>query len=316
MLTEVRASKSGKVSQRAMKSRPLFLTGAICLLISAVAPVLVAGDTETGNPTSSAPALSNNAVSVSTTHPYPRNVSDVVKLVKSGTDEAVVLAFIDNSPLAFQPSATDIIRLRDEGVSSKVIVSMLKHEVQPPPQPQWAAAPQAVPQSVSAPVEAAPQPEAQNTTETTPNTTVIYSGSQPYYYGTYPYYSWYWWYWPYPYYYSSYYYHGHYPYYRYGHYPGHYPGYGPGHGPGYGSGHPSGGHPSPWSPAVSHSSSPRSFAAGVNVGGAVHSASFAGRATFGGAASFGGGAHVGGGARFGGGGGFGGGHGGGGFGHR
>src|ERR1700754_2471938 len=52
---------------------------------------------------------------------YSGRIDEVVALSQSGVDQSVVLSFIDTSPGPFQPSASEIIRLRDAGVSPQVI---------------------------------------------------------------------------------------------------------------------------------------------------------------------------------------------------
>ena len=109
--------------------------------------------------------------------PYSGTVGEVVKLAQSGVDESVVLAYVKNSPQAFNPGADEIIRLRDAGISSQVLTAMLQRggelrqqavaaaaaapQPMPPMQPPSTAgyategAPQAYP-TYSAPDESAP----------------------------------------------------------------------------------------------------------------------------------------------------------------
>jgi len=53
-------------------------------------------------------------------------LAEIIKLIQSGVDESVVLAFIDNTTTPFDPSADDILYLNDLGVSSKVITALLR----------------------------------------------------------------------------------------------------------------------------------------------------------------------------------------------
>src|SRR5579864_6324890 len=57
---------------------------------------------------------------------YSGGIDDVVKLAHSGVDESVVLSYVKNSPGPFNPSADEIIKLRDNGISPVVISSMLE----------------------------------------------------------------------------------------------------------------------------------------------------------------------------------------------
>jgi hypothetical protein len=54
-------------------------------------------------------------------------LQEIVRMVQSGTDTNVVLSFIENSPIAYSPSADDIIRLHNLGVPSPVIIALLRH---------------------------------------------------------------------------------------------------------------------------------------------------------------------------------------------
>src|SRR5262245_26534026 len=59
--------------------------------------------------------------------PLSGDLNEVMKLARAGVDEAVMLSYVQNSPVANQPSADDILRLRQAGVSSKVISAILQH---------------------------------------------------------------------------------------------------------------------------------------------------------------------------------------------
>src|SRR5262249_39735257 len=52
-------------------------------------------------------------------------LDEVVKLTKAGVDESVILAFVQNSSVAYHPSAQEIIKLRELGISSAVITALL-----------------------------------------------------------------------------------------------------------------------------------------------------------------------------------------------
>lgn len=53
-------------------------------------------------------------------------LEDVVKLTKAGVDESVVFAFIESSSVAYRPSAPEILKLRELGISSPVIGALLR----------------------------------------------------------------------------------------------------------------------------------------------------------------------------------------------
>jgi hypothetical protein len=122
-----------------------------------------------------------------TIEPAPQTTSpgidEVIKLAKSGVDEAILVSFIENSPVAYDPSAQEILYLTDIGVSSRIISAMLKHgrqlrdqqaqnapqvaQSEPAPAPaaepvasaQVVSAPEAPPTTVEQPVESAPAVE-------------------------------------------------------------------------------------------------------------------------------------------------------------
>lgn len=134
---------------------------------------------------------------------FSGRINDVVSLTKSGVDESVVLSFIKASPGPFEPSADEIIKLRDEGISSQVITAMLQRGGELRDQAAAAAASSAQ-AAAQAPVitEGAPPSGSESApvpTETPPATysddtgsTVTYIGGgypYPYYYPYYPYYS-------------------------------------------------------------------------------------------------------------------------------
>lgn len=54
-------------------------------------------------------------------------LDEIVKLSKAKVDESVILAFIENSETAYNPTAQDIIQLRELEVSSQVITAVMRH---------------------------------------------------------------------------------------------------------------------------------------------------------------------------------------------
>jgi hypothetical protein len=55
---------------------------------------------------------------------------DLIALAKSGVDEEVVKAYIENSATPFALTSADIVTLKDLGLSSKLIIEALKHDQQ------------------------------------------------------------------------------------------------------------------------------------------------------------------------------------------
>ena len=76
---------------------------------------------------------------------FSAGVSEILKMVDAKVEGSVILAYIESSPTAYNPSASEIIMLKDRGVPSEVIAGMLKHgselrnramaSAPPPPQP-------------------------------------------------------------------------------------------------------------------------------------------------------------------------------------
>jgi hypothetical protein len=56
-----------------------------------------------------------------------KGVADLVKLVKAGTDEEIILTYIDASPIPYAYTAEDIVYLKEMGVTPKVIAAAINH---------------------------------------------------------------------------------------------------------------------------------------------------------------------------------------------
>jgi hypothetical protein len=62
--------------------------------------------------------------------PAPRfsaGVADILKMVNAKVDAEVIKTYINNSSTAYNPSATEIIALKDRGVAPEIITAMLQH---------------------------------------------------------------------------------------------------------------------------------------------------------------------------------------------
>jgi len=65
--------------------------------------------------------------SAPTRGPYlSAGIPEIMKMHKAGVDASVLLAFIQSSPVAYNPSAREIIYLRDSGISNDLISAMLR----------------------------------------------------------------------------------------------------------------------------------------------------------------------------------------------
>ena len=68
------------------------------------------------------------ATTVPLKSPFSGSLGEIAKLVQTGNDESVLLAFIETVPDKFALKADQIVALRNLGVSSKVLVAMLQHD--------------------------------------------------------------------------------------------------------------------------------------------------------------------------------------------
>ena len=57
----------------------------------------------------------------------PNKVEEIAQLSKAGVGDPVILTYIKNSETAYNLNAQDIIKLRDQGVSSEVTTAMIQH---------------------------------------------------------------------------------------------------------------------------------------------------------------------------------------------
>src|ERR1043166_2207922 len=58
---------------------------------------------------------------------FSAGIPEILKMVDAKVEASVIAAYIDSSPTAYKPSASEIIALKDRGVPSEVIAAMLKH---------------------------------------------------------------------------------------------------------------------------------------------------------------------------------------------
>jgi hypothetical protein len=187
-----------------MKAR----TSRIALLVSFGAVSLLAPNAPAQTPAPEATVAPAPAVTEAAPAKLPYGVEDVVKLSRAQVSEDVTLSFIRNSGTVYNLAPKDIVYLRNEGVSDRVINAMLDQGKSVPTVAGTQAAPTTAP-SASVPVDpnaaAAAQAQAQYAPAYTqqpvyvqpdasyvPPSTVYsipYSTpAAPYYYSGYPYY--------------------------------------------------------------------------------------------------------------------------------
>lgn len=120
-------------------------------------------------------------------------VWEILKLTRAKIADDVTVSFIQNGSRSYNLSASEIIYLRKEGVSDRVLVAMLNQPARPSPAPQ--PSPQIAPQLVAPPYvpsASAPQyvqsPQPAPVYETAPASTVyVFPETPRYYYPSYPY---------------------------------------------------------------------------------------------------------------------------------
>ena len=81
----------------------------------------------TATPLPTPPAAASLALTAQT-DAINSNTSQVLKLVKSGVGDEVILAYVKNSRAYYNLGADDVLKLKDAGVSSPVISAMLAHD--------------------------------------------------------------------------------------------------------------------------------------------------------------------------------------------
>lgn len=100
-------------------------TSRICLLASIGAASLVAFNATAQTPAPDTTGAPSAAATDSAPVKLPYGVEDVLKLSRAQVSEDVTLNFIRNSGTIYNLAPTDIVYLRNEGVSDRVINTML-----------------------------------------------------------------------------------------------------------------------------------------------------------------------------------------------
>jgi hypothetical protein len=179
----------------------LMMTVAVMVLCSQVAPVLRAQDSN------SAPASADAAApaSVSDTRPVQLSpgVPDILKLGRAHVGDEAITAFISNSGRTYHLSVSEILYLREQGVSDQVVTAMLNSRqnaastaAQPAPQSAATGPTADWVNSSPQPAPAAPQPAAQFAPTyveaapvyTQPSPVYVYPAPSYGYYDPWPYY--------------------------------------------------------------------------------------------------------------------------------
>ena len=169
---------------------------AVMVLCSLLAPVLRAQNT---NP---APASTRAAVTASAGEPRPVQLSpgvpEILKLGRARVSDDLIIAFIRNSRATYHLSASEILYLREQGVSEPVLAAMLNARQnaaattapaapQPAPTGPTAESANSSPRPVPVPTQPAPAYDASVYAQPPP----VYAYPAPSYYdyyGDWPYY--------------------------------------------------------------------------------------------------------------------------------
>jgi hypothetical protein len=95
---------------------------------------------------------------------YSAGVPEILQMLDAGVDAAVILAYIRNSPIAYDPDAASLAALKDHGASAEMLLALMHHgdELRLLP-PGTLSAPSVAPASEAAPEAEAAYPESQTT---------------------------------------------------------------------------------------------------------------------------------------------------------
>jgi len=58
---------------------------------------------------------------------YSAGVTEIIKMLDAQVDAPLILAYIQNSPIRFNPAATELIALKEHGASTEILMALLHH---------------------------------------------------------------------------------------------------------------------------------------------------------------------------------------------
>jgi hypothetical protein len=124
-----------------------------------------------------------STIAVAATEPVQLSASaqDILKLSRAKVGEDVIIAFVQGHSRHFDLTASEIVHLRENGVSDRVLAAMVNQ--QPP-----ALAPQSPPQPAAPVTAASVSADAAGNTPAPAATVYVVPPSAPYSYAPYPYY--------------------------------------------------------------------------------------------------------------------------------
>lgn len=168
---------------------------ALAVLLAGVATFGLAAE-DAPAPAPAPPATPPPAAASATPLPafshYSGGIYDVLKLADAKVGDAVIIAYVEASPISYQPTAQEVVTLKEHGVSDNAIRAILNHGGE-----MRARQPMAAQQPVM-PVSPAPSVAAAAPAYNYAYPSAGYTYPDYGYYGGYPYYSYY-----YPYYYGG-----------------------------------------------------------------------------------------------------------------
>ncbi len=74
-----------------------------------------------------APPTGRNAAPVRTAAPAPAGIGDILKMLDAGVSKEVIRIYVENSTVAYNLSAADIIALKEHGATDDITTALLKH---------------------------------------------------------------------------------------------------------------------------------------------------------------------------------------------
>lgn len=58
---------------------------------------------------------------------YSAGITEIIRMLDAKIDAPVILAYIQNSPIAYNPDATELIALKQHGASTEMLTALLHH---------------------------------------------------------------------------------------------------------------------------------------------------------------------------------------------
>ena len=58
---------------------------------------------------------------------YSAGIAEIIKMLDAKVDAPVILAYIQNSPIPYNPEATELIALKEHGASTEMLMALLHH---------------------------------------------------------------------------------------------------------------------------------------------------------------------------------------------